>query len=157
MAPFSLTVINALPLAPRLAIRPVMREAGQLLAVSLALALACGWWRLHHGSASAFSDVERIDIAAARALPAVLWVDARSRTAYVHGRIAGAVSDPAGDGDAGLERVLAAWTGDAPIVVYCHSDACDAASDVAHALRADLPGSRVLVLAGGWSAWQASP
>ena len=75
---------------------------------------------------------------------------------YVREVVARAVSDPAGDGDAGFARILDHWSSGQPIIVYCYSDACDAATEVARALRADLPEASIQVLAGGWSAWQES-
>ena len=83
----------------------------------------------------------------------VLWIDARPSAAFGTAHIPGAVPLDEGRFEQDFGRVLAEWTPDRPVVVYCDSTACSASRDLARRLReAGLP--EVYSLHGGWAQWQ---
>jgi rhodanese-related sulfurtransferase len=87
--------------------------------------------------------------------PPPLWVDARSDKAFEAGHIPGAVLLNEDRWQVGLERLLTAWDGERPIVVYCDSATCNASHSVAQRLKGELGIDDIHVLHGGWEAWQS--
>ena len=85
----------------------------------------------------------------------VLWLDARPDVEYQQAHIPGAMPLNEDDWDGLLPPVLAAWSNDRIIVVYCSSLSCQASEEVAKRLREDARLPQVYVLKGGWEAWIA--
>lgn len=86
---------------------------------------------------------------------AVLWVDARDPESFAAGHIDGAVGFDEGAFGEALGALLAAWTPERRIVVYCDSTACSRAQEVVQRLR-EAGLSDVYFLHGGWEAWLAA-
>ena len=55
-----------------------------------------------------------------------------------------------------LPQVLAVWSPEKKIVVYCSSLSCNASREVARRLRKEAQLPNVFVLKGGWEEWLKS-
>ena len=53
-------------------------------------------------------------------------------------------------------QFLQKWTPEKKVVVYCSSQSCNLASDVARRLREQKLPSEIRVLKGGWEEWLAT-
>lgn len=84
----------------------------------------------------------------------VIWVDARTRTAFETAHIPEAIFfDPAQSGVA-MADILQEWLGrPRPIVVYCSDANCGTSKQVADKLRLNLPDAEIYSLKGGWETW----
>lgn len=88
----------------------------------------------------------------------VLWVDARTASAYARSHVPGAVPLSESDWDNQLPGFLERWRPGVRIVVYCNAQACSSSEEVARRLKRELNLDDVFVLRGGWAAWeQANP
>jgi rhodanese-related sulfurtransferase len=87
-----------------------------------------------------------------RAWPEVLWIDARSADAFDRGHVPGAFNLSPDSWEARIGAVLAAWTPERPVVVYCDGGGCRLSHEVARRLRDELGFTHLHVLAGGWDA-----
>jgi rhodanese-related sulfurtransferase len=136
--------------------RSLLRDAAFLLmlAVVPALLTSC----LHpNRPAWAWSKpaVEQVTLEAiARWKVPVLWVDARSASAYGKQHIPGAVSLNESEWERLLPEFLEAWRPGGRVVVYCDSRACNASDEVARRIKRDLNLEEIFVLKGGWATWQ---
>ena len=89
---------------------------------------------------------------------AVLWLDARPDAQFAEAHIPNALLLNEDRWNELLPAVLAVWTPEKRIVVYCSTQACAASHGVAHRLRKEAGLSNVFVLHGGWEAWlKANP
>jgi len=52
--------------------------------------------------------------------------------------------------------MLAAWSPQKRVVVYCASESCGSSREVARRLRNDAQLKNVFVLEGGWEAWKGN-
>lgn len=87
---------------------------------------------------------------------AVLWIDARPAAQFEREHIPNALLLNEDDWDELLPPMLAAWSPEKRIVVYCSSQSCAASHEVARRLREEAGLKDVYVLHGGWEAWLAS-
>lgn len=112
------------------------------------------WGRLARGGANETGD--RIDMSEARLKYAdALWLDARSRTDFEAAHVPGAIFLNEDEWEAQLPAVMERWDGRQAMMVYCGGESCHASDAVARRLRRELGEVKVLVLSGGWPAWQA--
>jgi rhodanese-related sulfurtransferase len=84
---------------------------------------------------------------------AAVFIDARPREAFDSGHIAGALSLPWQDFEAGFSEVMQDIAPDAFIITYCDGEACSLSKDLALALR-NMGYTQVRVLVNGWSVWK---
>jgi rhodanese-related sulfurtransferase len=88
-----------------------------------------------------------------------IWIDARPADEFAQDHVPGAIPLNEDRWNDLLPQLLAAWTPDKKIVVYCSSLSCNASREVAKKLREtvqlkDGEGKNcVFVLEGGWEAW----
>ena len=135
--------------------RSILRECALLLGLAAVAALLAGW--LHPKSPTwswskpGVAEVELSDVL--RWPPPVLWVDARTVEAYGNRHIPGAISLNEGDWERLLPGLIAGWQPNSKVVVYCDSQACDAAQAVALRLQHELGLGDIHVLKGGWATW----
>jgi rhodanese-related sulfurtransferase len=87
---------------------------------------------------------------------AVLWVDARSEDAFAKGHVPGAMHLDEDEWNTLLPAVLAAWSPERKVVVYCSRETCNASHAVAERLRHEVQLKNVHVLQGGWEEWEKS-
>lgn len=112
------------------------------------------WERLSRDGETGAKD--RINVAEARLKYAdALWLDARSRTDFEAAHVPGAVLLNEDEWEAQLPAVMERWDGRQTMLVYCGGESCHASDAVARRLRRELGEVNVLVLSGGWPAWQA--
>ncbi len=83
----------------------------------------------------------------------VIWVDARPDEEFARDHVPGALSLNEDRWSELLPQLLAAWSPERKIVVYCSSLSCNASREVAHRLRKEAQLPNVFVLEGGWEAW----
>ena len=87
---------------------------------------------------------------------AVLWIDARPDTQFASSHISDAVQLNEDNWTELLPKVLAAWSPERKLVVYCSRQSCDASHEIAERLRKEAGLTNVYVLEGGWEEWQKS-
>jgi rhodanese-related sulfurtransferase len=88
--------------------------------------------------------------------PGVLWIDARPDAQFASGHITDAVQLNEDNWTELLPKVLAAWSPERKLVVYCSRQSCDASHEIAERLRKEAGLTNVYVLEGGWEEWQKS-
>jgi rhodanese-related sulfurtransferase len=83
----------------------------------------------------------------------VIWVDARPDPEFARDHVPGAVPLNEDRWNDLLGPLLAMWTPDKKVVVYCSSQSCNASREVARRLRDEAQLKNIFVLEGGWEAW----
>jgi len=100
---------------------------------------------------------EMVTVAQARAWgDNAIWVDARPDAEFTSDHVAGAVSLNEDRWNELLPQVLAVWSPEKKVVVYCSSLSCNASREVARRLRKEAQLPNVFVLEGGWEDWLKS-
>jgi rhodanese-related sulfurtransferase len=100
---------------------------------------------------------DEVEVAEARAWgEGVLWVDARPQEQFESGHIAGAIPLNEDRWNELLPPMLAVWSPEKRVIVYCSSKSCAASHGVAKRLRSEAQLKNVFVLHGGWESWQAA-
>lgn len=84
----------------------------------------------------------------------VLWVDARPEEEFEREHIPGAVLLNEDRWNELLPQMLAAWSPEKRVIVYCNSESCGSSREVARKLREQAQLKNVFVLEGGWEAWR---
>lgn len=84
-----------------------------------------------------------------------LWVDARSDKEFAQEHFPNALSLNEDRWNEQLPNVLAVWSPEKLIVVYCSSQGCGASRAIAQRLRDEAQLKNVFVLDGGWEALRA--
>lgn len=133
--------------------RASIRQAGILLLLACAPALATGIFVHWNGRQDALGPGEMVLAEAIRQRPPVLWVDARSSGEFAKEHLPQALPLNEDHWSDLLPTVLEKWTTGRTVVVYCNSKTCDASAQVAQRLREFKLGP-VYILHGGWEAWQ---
>lgn len=87
--------------------------------------------------------------------PNVLWIDARPEDEFERDHIPGAILLNEDRWNELLPRFLQEqWSPEKKIVVYCSSQSCNLAGDVARRLREEAKlSNEIRVLKGGWEEW----
>lgn len=83
----------------------------------------------------------------------VIWVDARPEEEFEREHVPKAVLLNEDRWNELLPPMLATWSPDKRVVVYCSSQSCGASREVARRLREEAGLKNVFVLGGGWEAW----
>jgi rhodanese-related sulfurtransferase len=100
---------------------------------------------------------EMVTVAQARAWGGnAIWVDARPDAEFASDHVPGAVSLNEDRWNELLPQVLAVWSPEKKVVVYCSSLSCNASREVARRLRKEARLPNVFVLKGGWEEWLKS-
>ncbi|MEY2520303.1 MAG: hypothetical protein QOF24_2062 [Verrucomicrobiota bacterium] len=82
-----------------------------------------------------------------------IWVDARPEEEFEREHVPNAVLLNEDRWNTLLPQMLAAWSPEKRVVVYCSSQSCGASREVARRLREEAGLKNVFVLGGGWEAW----
>jgi rhodanese-related sulfurtransferase len=82
-----------------------------------------------------------------------IWVDARPQEEFEREHVPNAVLLNEDRWNTLLPQMLAAWSPEKRVVVYCSSQSCGASREVARRLREEAGLKNVFVLGGGWEAW----
>jgi rhodanese-related sulfurtransferase len=138
-----------------------IREA--LLLAALAFVPAIGQAIYFRDKVSWQSPVpasEMVDVDLARSWGAnAIWLDARPENEFEQEHVPGAMLLNEDRWNELLPQVLANWSPDKKVVVYCSTQSCNLSTQVAHRLREeaqlkDNEGKNcVFVLQGGWEEW----
>ena len=144
--------MNAAPASPP---RKILRDCLFLLLLATIPALLAGWF---HPKRPVWSltkpGVAEVDLReVSQWTPPIIWVDARTLSAYQTRHVPGAILLNEGEWERLLPGFLEVWQPNARIVVYCDSAACDASQTVALRLQRELKLSDINVLKGGWASW----
>jgi len=100
---------------------------------------------------------EMVTVAQARAWgDNAIWIDARPDAEFASDHVPGAVSLNEDRWNELLPQVLAVWSLEKKVVVYCSSLSCNASREVARRLRKEAQLPNVFVLKGGWEEWLRS-
>jgi rhodanese-related sulfurtransferase len=135
----------------------VLRQS--LLLLALAVLPAAGdalYYRDKLSWHSRLASSEMVTVAEARAWGGnAIWVDARPDADFESEHVPGAILLNEDRWNELLPQFLQqSWSPEKKVVVYCSSESCNLAGDVARRLReeAKLP-NEVRVLEGGWEEW----
>ena len=84
-----------------------------------------------------------------------VWVDARPEEDFNRDHVPGAILLNEDRWDELIGPFLATWSPEKKVVVYCSTQSCNLAIEVARRLRSqtDPPMQNVFVLQGGWEEW----
>ena len=82
-----------------------------------------------------------------------IWVDARPDEDFARDHVPGALSLNEDRWNELLPQFLQKWSPEKRIVVYCSSQSCNAAREVAKRLRDEAQLKNVFLLQGGWEEW----
>ena len=128
-----------------------------LLLLALACLPAVGQMLYYRDKVSWQSPVAPSDmvmVAQARAWGGnAIWVDARPEEEFEKQHVPGAILLNEDHWNEMLPRMLATWSPEKRVVVYCSSESCGASREVARRLREEARLQNVFVLEGGWEAW----
>ena len=84
----------------------------------------------------------------------VIWVDARPEEEFEREHIPGALLLNEDRWNELLPQMLAAWSPEKHVIVYCNSESCGSSREVARKLREQAQLKNVFVLEGGWEGWR---
>ena len=84
-----------------------------------------------------------------------IWIDARPEAEFAKGHVQGAILLNEDRWNELLPQMLATWSPEKRIVVYCSSESCGSSREVARRLRKEAQLKDVFILEGGWEAWLA--
>jgi rhodanese-related sulfurtransferase len=138
-------------------VKALLRQSVVLLALALLPAAVQALYfrdKIPWQSRVAESDLVSVEVARGWGATAI-WVDARPTAEFERDHVPGAISlDEDHWGEALSEFLAKQWSPEKKIVVYCSSQSCNLAEDVARRLReeAKLP-NEIRILNGGWEAW----
>jgi rhodanese-related sulfurtransferase len=139
-------------------VRPLLRQS--LLLLGLALLPGLGqavYYRDKVSWQTPIAASEMVTIAQARAWgEGAMWVDARPEEEFQREHVPGALLLNEDRWGELLSAMLAAWSPEKRVVVYCSAEGCGASREVAHRLRKEAGLPNVFVLEGGWEAWRAA-
>jgi len=128
-----------------------------LLLIALALVPAIGeaiYFRdkVSWQSPDRSSDMVNLDQARSWGANAI-WVDARPDNEFEQDHVPGAIRLNEDRWNELLPTLLAQWSLEKKIIVYCSSQSCNASREVARRLRDEAGLKDVFVLRGGWEEW----
>ena len=137
-----------------------MKAIRQALILLLISAMLGGVTRLIMQPVPRMEGVQRdentLTLEAAEQLTApVRWIDARGKSAYDENHIPNALLLNEDAWEQLLPNLLAVYSPDSVLIVYCDSSHCDASRQVAKRLRDEVGLKNVYTLEGGWQAWKA--
>jgi rhodanese-related sulfurtransferase len=82
-----------------------------------------------------------------------IWVDARPDNEFERDHVPGAIQLNEDRWNELLPPFLATWSPEKKVVVYCSTQSCNLAMEVARRLRNEAQLKNVFVLQGGWEEW----
>jgi rhodanese-related sulfurtransferase len=139
-------------------VRSLLRQS--LLLLGLALLPAAGQALYLRDAVSWRSPIpasEMVTLANARGWGSnAIWIDARPEEEFAHEHVPGAMLLNEDRWNELLPQMLATWSPEKRVVVYCSSESCGSSREVARRLRNDAQLKNVFVLEGGWEAWKGT-
>ncbi|MEY2490263.1 MAG: hypothetical protein QOC70_2205 [Verrucomicrobiota bacterium] len=138
--------------------RSLLRQSALLL--GLALLPAAGQALYFRDKVSWHSPVpasEMVTIADARGWgDSAIWIDARPEAEFTKEHVPGAILLNEDRWNELLPQMLATWSSEKRVVIYCSSESCGSSREVARRLRKEAQLKNVFVLEGGWEAWRGT-
>jgi rhodanese-related sulfurtransferase len=139
---------------PRFLVRQI------LLLLALAFLPAIGqalYFRERVSWNSPVPESERVTVEQAKGWgTSALWIDARPDDEFAREHFPNALPLNEDHWNGQLPNVLAAWSPEKRVVVYCSTQGCGASRAVAQRLRDEAQIKNVFVLDGGWEALRAA-
>jgi rhodanese-related sulfurtransferase len=135
-------------------VKTLLRQSVVLLALALLPAAVQALYfrdKIPWQSRVAESDLVSVEVARGWGANA-LWVDARPSDEFERDHVPGAISlNEDRWGEALAEFLAKQWSPEKKIVVYCSSQSCNLAEDVARRLREEAKlSNEIRILSGGW-------
>lgn len=137
--------------------KPLLRQS--FLLIALAFLPAAGQALYYRDTIPWRSRIAESDLVEAEVArgwgDATIWIDARPDAEFERGHVPGAISLNEDRWSESLSQFLnERWSPEKKLVIYCSSQSCNLADDVARRLReeAKLP-NEIRVLRGGWEEW----
>lgn len=97
---------------------------------------------------------EMVTLAQARDWKAnAIWIDARPEEEFEREHVPGALLLNEDRWNELLPQMLAVWSPEKRVVVYCSSESCGSSREIAQRLRKEAGLTNVFVLEGGWEGW----
>lgn len=97
---------------------------------------------------------EMVTLAQARGWKAdAIWIDARPEEEFEREHVPGALLLNEDRWNELLPQMLAVWSPEKRVVVYCSSESCGSSREIAQRLRKEAGLTNVFVLEGGWEGW----
>ena len=85
----------------------------------------------------------------------VIWVDARPDHEFAQEHVPGAIQLNEDRWDELFPQMLATWSPEKRVIIYCGKEACGTSREVLRRLRTEAPEMKnAIVLSGGWDAWR---
>ncbi len=84
----------------------------------------------------------------------LLWLDARPAADFARDHLPEALPLNPDDWDTQIVAVVTRWQPGTRVIVYCDDRACGSSRAVAEKLRREYQFDDVVILHGGWAAWQ---
>jgi len=138
-------------------VRSLLRQT--VLLLGLAFLPAAGQALYFHDKISWHSPVSASEmVTVANALgwrSNAIWIDARPEEEFAKEHVPGAILLNEDRWNELLPQMLAMWSPEKRVVVYCSSESCGSSREVARRLREEARLKNVFVLEGGWEAWLA--
>lgn len=129
-----------------------------LLLLALALLPGVGqalYYRDKVSWATPIAASEMVTLAQARDWKAdAIWIDARPEEEFEREHVPGALLLNEDRWNELLPQMLAGWSPEKRVVVYCSSESCGSSREVARRLRKEAGLTNVFVLEGGWEGWR---
>jgi rhodanese-related sulfurtransferase len=138
-------------------VRSLLRQT--VLLLGLAFLPAAGQALYFHDKISWHSPVSASEmVTVANALgwrSNAIWIDARPEEEFAKEHVPGAILLNEDRWNELLPQMLAMWSPEKRVIVYCSSESCGSSREVARRLREEARLKNVFVLEGGWEAWLA--
>jgi rhodanese-related sulfurtransferase len=138
-------------------VRSLLRQS--LLLLGLALLPGVGQALYYRDKVSWKAPVaasEMVALTQARAWgDGAIWIDARPEEDFDREHVPGALLLNEDRWNELLPPMLAAWSPEKRVIVYCSAEGCGASREVARRLRKEAGLTNVFVLEGGWEGWLA--
>jgi rhodanese-related sulfurtransferase len=137
-------------------VKALLRQT--LLLLALALLPGVGqalYYRDKVSWATPIAASEMVTLAQARDWKAdAIWIDARPEEEFEREHVPGALLLNEDRWNELLPQMLAGWSPEKRVVVYCSSESCGSSREVARRLRKEAGLTNVFVLEGGWEGWR---
>jgi rhodanese-related sulfurtransferase len=136
-------------------VKALLRQS--LLLIALAFVPGVGQALYYRDKVSWQSPVaasEMVNVAEARSWKEdAIWIDARPQEEFEREHVPGALLLNEDRWNELLPQMLAVWSPEKRVVVYCSTESCGSSREIARRLRTEAGLTNVFVLGGGWEAW----
>jgi rhodanese-related sulfurtransferase len=136
-------------------VKPLLRQS--LLLIALAFLPGVGQALYYRDKVSWQTPVAASDLVSLEQArgwgDGAIWIDARPQEEFDREHVPGAMLLNEDRWNELLPQMLATWSPEKRVVVYCSSQSCGSSREIARRLREEARLPNVFVLGGGWEAW----